>query len=163
MLFIYCPLCGVKLTERYLYGRRRKTCPSCSFIHYRNPLPAAAVIINQNSRTLLVKRKYEPKIGDWSLPAGYIEYDENPETAAIRETKEETGLDVSIVNLFDVQGACDDPDSRVILVIYEVEIVGGELEPGDDAIEAEFFPVNQLPDNIAFSSHKKALEKFFQI
>jgi len=138
----------------------RPVCSQCGFIYYQNPVPAAAVILCQDGQVLLVKRKYDPKAGDWSLPAGFMEYDESPQETAIRETKEETGLDVSINRLFNVYGACDDPRSQVVLVVYVVESTGGDLQAGDDALEARFFPLDSLPTDIAFSSHRKALEKF---
>jgi len=62
--------------------------------------------------------------------------------------------------LFGVYGACDDPRTRVVLIIYEALVKGGELKPGDDAAEARFFPRNQLPANMAFSSHRRALNRF---
>ena len=135
-------------------------CSQCGFIYYQNPVPAAAVILSQNGQVLLVKRKYDPKAGDWSLPAGFMEYEESPQETAIRETKEETGLNVSISRLFNVYGACDDPRSHVVLVVYVVETIGGSLQAGDDALEARFFPLDSLPPYIAFSSHRQALVKF---
>ncbi len=156
----YCPRCGHPLAEGSENGRVRPVCNECGFIHYLNPAPAAAVILFQDGQVLLVKRKYDPKAGDWSLPAGFMEYEESPQETAIRETKEETGLEVSIRRLFDVYGACDDPRSHVVLVVYVAERIGGDLLAGDDALEARFFPLDALPQNIAFSSHRKALVRF---
>jgi 8-oxo-dGTP diphosphatase len=158
--YSFCPLCGHSLVERNLDHRVRNVCPDCGFVHYMNPAPAAAVICEQEGRVLLVKRKFEPKAGDWSLPAGFVEYAESPKETAVRETKEETGLDVNVLQLFGVYGSCDDPRTRVVLVVYHAQIVGGELQAGDDAIEARFFPRDQLPANVAFSSHQRALDRF---
>jgi len=155
-----CPHCGHILVVRYLDGRDRKVCEQCGFVHYKNPTPAAAVILIQNKQVLLVKRKYEPKAGYWSLPAGFVEYDESPEQAAIRETKEETGITTRIIRLLDVSGTCEDYISNTVLVIYEVEKISGTLTPGDDAIEARYFQLDCLPENMAFSSHNKVLMKY---
>jgi 8-oxo-dGTP diphosphatase len=156
----YCPQCSHPLEDRPMDGRVRKMCGQCGFIHYQNPAPAAAVILPQSGEVLLVKRKYAPREGQWSLPAGFVEYDEDSQQAAVREAKEETGLEISIQRLFNVYGACDDPRSHVVLVVYVGQITGGALVAGDDAIDATFFPLNALPEEIAFSSHRKALMKF---
>jgi NADH pyrophosphatase NudC (nudix superfamily) len=98
----YCPRCSAELICKKVDHHTRKVCPVCNFVIYRNPAPASSVIITQDDKILLVKRKYNPFKGDWSLPAGFIEYDESPEQCAIRETKEETNLDVKLNKLFDV-------------------------------------------------------------
>ena len=160
MIFRYCPLCGHELIEKELDHRPRKVCPVCDYVQYRNPLPAAAVIVPQDDRVLLVRRKYEPRAGAWSLPAGFMEIDESPVEAAVRETREETGLEVAVVRLYDVIGTCDDPRSHVILVVYLAEQLGGELRPGDDASEARFFLLKALPAEIAFEGHRRVLQAF---
>ena len=162
MEYKICPNCGHTLDVRYQDGRDRKVCEKCGFIHYKNPTPAAAVVLVQNNQVLLVKRKYEPKAGYWSLPAGFIEYDETPEQAAIRETKEETGITTRIHKLLGVTGTCDDHNSNIVLVIYEVKNISGSLKPGDDAIEAKYFQLDHLPENMAFSSHKIVLKKYME-
>ncbi len=162
MQFRFCPVCGHELIERMEDQRVRQVCPGCGFIFYQNPAPAAGVILPRNGKILLVKRKFDPKAGLWSLPAGFVEYDESPAETAVRETKEETGLDIQIDRLLNVYGACDDPRTHVVLVVYVGHIVGGSLVPGDDAIEATFFPKNALPEDIAFSSHRKALKQFIK-
>lgn len=160
MNYKFCPVCAHPLKEKKIDGRIRKVCEKCGFIHYKNPAPAAGVILEKDGKILLVKRKYKPKAGLWSLPAGFVEYDESPDAAAVRETFEETGIKVSIVKLFEVFGACDLPDNHVVVVLYIAEMTGGKLRPGDDAEAAEFFPLQGLPADMAFSSHKKALQKY---
>lgn len=160
MHYKYCPQCGQILIKKFQDGRNRMVCEKCGFIQYQNPLPAAAVVVMQNKQALLVKRKFEPHAGEWSLPAGFVEHDETPAEAAVRETAEETGLNVRIKQLLDVTGTCEDHRSNIVLVIYEAELIGGELDAGDDAAEAGFYPVDNLPGKIAFASHKKILEKF---
>ena len=160
MQYKYCPICGEPLSEKELDGRLRQVCPACGFIYYLNPAPAAGVILEEDGQVLLVKRKHRPKAGAWSLPAGFVEYDETASQAAVRETEEETGLRVKLERLLDVYGACDDPRKKVILVVYVAKRIGGRLNPGDDASEARFFPLDGLPDNIAFSSHREALDDY---
>ncbi|MBN2411034.1 NUDIX hydrolase [candidate division KSB1 bacterium] len=160
MEYKICPNCGHSLVVRYREGRDRKVCENCGFIYYKNPTPAAAVVLVENGRVLLVKRKYEPKAGFWSLPAGFVEYDETPEQAAVRETREETGIMTRITKLLGVTGSCEDHNSNIVLVIYKVEKISGSLTPGDDAIEAKYFRLDHLPENMAFSSHKMVLKEY---
>jgi len=165
MKYKYCPVCSGCLEEKFISEeeKQRLVCEKCGFIFYFNPSPAAAVILfDRNNRILLVKRKYEPKIGDWNLPAGFIEYDETVEQSAIREAKEETNLDVKLTGLFGVFSAFDDPRVHVIVIVYRGEIINGELKPGDDALEARFFPLDDLPANIAFDTHRTVLNMLIE-
>ena len=158
--FTYCPWCRAELATRHIDGKTRKHCPECDFIYYRNPVPAAGGFIVEDGRVMLVKRKYPPRVGYWSFPAGFMEYGESPSHCAIREVKEETGLDVEVVSSFKVYSGSDDPRTRAILILYIVKPVGGEMSPGDDASELKYFPLNDLPDNIAFESHVRALHEY---
>jgi len=142
------------------HGRRRATCPSCAFIHYRNPAPAAGVIVPGRGGVLMVKRKYDPAAGAWCLPAGFIEYGETPERCAVRELREETGVEARLVGLFGVYAGLDDPRARTVLILYKAERTGGRLRPGDDAVEARYFTPTRLPRWIAFASHRRALEEY---
>ena len=155
--FRFCPNCAQTLTDKFIDGRQRMVCPDCDFIHYVNPIPAVAVVIYRDAQVLLVQRKFEPKAGDWSLPAGFIEDQETPLTAAIREVKEETGFDVSIGDIVQVGGGCTGNSQSIVLVIYHGEIIGGKLLAGDDASDARFFPLNEMPRNMAFQNHVDAI------
>lgn len=156
--FTYCPLCGGKLEKKLveLEQKVRHVC-TCGFIHYHNPTPASGVILLENNRLLLVKRKYEPRVGMWTLPAGFVEAGEHAAVCAVRETKEETNLDVELIRLFDVYSALDDPRASVILILYLGRQTGGALKCGDDAGDARFFELHELPDDVAFQAHRDAL------
>ena len=153
----YCPRCGGYLEIKFAEGRDRFVCERCGSIFYQNPVPAVAVILQRGSDVLLVKRKYDPRIGTWSLPAGFLELGEAPEECAVREAKEETNLDIEIGALYGVFPAIDDPRSQVVLIVYRGVIIGGEVRPGDDALEAQFFHLDKLPPDISFTSHRKVL------
>lgn len=159
--FRYCPRCSAELIKKRVDHNLRKVCPVCGFVLYRNPSPAAGVIIEKEGQIVLVRRKYNPYKGDWCLPAGFIEYGESPEYCAVREVKEETGLDVKLNSLFRVYSGSDDPRTRAILIVYLGEIASGEPVPGDDASEVKFFPAKSIPQNIAFQSHRQALKDYF--
>jgi ADP-ribose pyrophosphatase YjhB (NUDIX family) len=138
----------------------RPTCPACGYISYRNPVPAAGVLLMHRGKLLLVRRRFDPRAGTWCLPAGFMEYGETPERCAVRELREETGIRGRLEGLFGVYAGHDDPRVRAVLILYRAERVGGRLRPGDDAIEARFFPLDGLPDAISFESHRRALEDF---
>jgi ADP-ribose pyrophosphatase YjhB (NUDIX family) len=153
----YCPWCASPLESRDFDGRQRLSCPSCNFIWYRNPIPAAGAILERDRRVLLVKRKFPPRIGYWCFPAGFMEYNESPVECCRREVQEETGLQIKIGRLFWNYAGHDDPRSNAVLAMYLAEIVGGELAPGDDAAEVRFFDLDKIPSNIAFQAHRDAI------
>jgi 8-oxo-dGTP diphosphatase len=157
----YCPKCGAEMVDKRIDHRERKVCPVCKFVFYHNPVPAAGVVIEKDNKILLVKRKYEPYKGDWSFPAGFMEYDESPEQCAIREIKEELNVDVELDGLFGVYSGKDDPRTHAILIMYWAKIKKGELKPGDDAEEIRFFAKEEVPQNIAFLAHRQIIREFF--
>ncbi len=144
------------------HGVMRPTCPSCGFIWYRNPVPAAGVILVREGAVLLVKRKYEPRAGWWCLPAGFMEAGETPEQTAVRELQEETGVFAQLTGLFGVYAGFDDPRVRAVLILYTGVITGGDERAGDDAIELAWFPLDALPEELAFASHRQALAELIE-
>jgi 8-oxo-dGTP diphosphatase len=161
-IYRYCPACTSELVEKKADGKIRKCCPVCGFVLYRNPAPASGVIIEKDGKVLLVKRKYSPFKGDWSLPAGFMEYGESPEACAIRETYEETNLKIRLSGLFGVYSDHDDPRTYAILVVYLADIIEGEPKPGDDAQEISFFKQEEIPSNIAFAAQRQVLKDYFK-
>jgi ADP-ribose pyrophosphatase YjhB (NUDIX family) len=123
-------------------------------------VPAAGVLLVEAERVLLVRRKFDPRAGQWCLPAGFMEAGETPEQTAVRELREETGLDGALTGLFGVYAGFDDPRVRAVLILYTATRDGGRLVPGDDAIEADWFPLDRLPPDIAFASHRQALAEW---
>ncbi len=159
----YCPRCGAEMIEKSIDHKKRKACPVCKFVYYHNPVPAAGVVIEKDGKILLVRRKFEPYKGDWCLPAGFMEYGESPEQCAVRETKEELGVDVELDGLYGVYSGKDDPRTHAVLVMYWAKIIGGELKPGDDAEEIQLFAKDKIPSNIAFLAHRQIIKEFFEI
>ena len=149
MEFNYCPVCGAALQEKVLDGTMRRCCPSCHWIHYRNPTIGVAVIVLRQGRLLLVKRvgSYE---GMWCIPCGHVEYGEEIRAAAQREVKEETGLEVEIGPVFTAHSNFHDPEKQTVGIWFLGTQVRGRLCAGSDAGEVGFFSLDALPEKMAF-------------
>lgn len=158
----YCLRCGHRLVRRDDHGTPRPTCPNCGYIHYRNPAPAAGVILARDGQVLMVKRKFDPRAGTWCLPAGFLEYGESPQRCAVRELREETGIRARLTGLLGVYAGIDDPRVRTVLILYSAAATGGRLKPGDDAIEARYFALGRLPRQLAFASHQQAITEYLE-
>jgi len=123
-----------------------------------NPLPTVDIIIELGEAVILIKRA-NPPLG-WALPGGFVDYGESLEAAALREAKEETGLDVELVRQFHTYSDPGrDPRHHTITTVY-IAKAGGEPRAGDDATEATAFRPETLPDPIVFD-HKKILEDYY--
>jgi 8-oxo-dGTP diphosphatase len=155
----FCPACGTPVEQQSVFGRMRPVCPACGRVHFHDPKVAAAVLVERDGRVLLVRRVNEPQHGKWSLPAGFVEFDEDPREAAQREALEETGLEVRITDLFDVIAGQEHPRGASIVIVYRGEITGGEPKPGDDAGALGFFSPAELPP-VAFEATRRALERW---
>jgi len=157
---LFCPRCSDALRDFQDEGRLRRRCGGCGFILYQNPASAAAALVVEAGRILLVRRGIEPFKGLWGLPAGYQEYDESPDQTVVRETREETGIEVEVVRLCEVLFTRDDPRKKANLMAYLCRRVGGTLTAGDDAIDARFFDTSELPEDIAFSNNRVLLARW---
>lgn len=130
---------------------------------YQYPRPAVtvdAILISKKRSVLLIERGREPFKGKWALPGGFIEMDEELETACRRELVEETGLRVGELKQFRAFGGVNrDPRHRTISVIF-YSFPEEESEPlaGDDAAKAQWFQVDKLPE-LAFD-HLQIIEEF---
>ncbi len=136
----------------------RPVCPQCGWIHFIDPKVAAAVLIEQDGRVLLVRRANEPFRGLWTLPAGFINGGEDPAEAAARECLEETGLFVNITRVLDVIAGREHERGADFIIVYHAEVLRGELIPADDADAAEWFARNELPP-LAFRATQKVLSR----
>ncbi|MFN3475962.1 MAG: NUDIX hydrolase [Candidatus Methylomirabilales bacterium] len=156
----FCPQCGRRLEERMVEeeGRVRRVCPSCRYIHYLNPKVVAGAIPQKDGKVILLRRSIEPARGKWTFPAGYVELGESVSEAAIRETKEEVGLDIEIASLLNVYSY---PDSGIVTVVYTAHVMGGKLEKGSEAEEVAAFSLHEIPwEELAFRSTEEALREW---
>lgn len=154
----FCPQCGTPIETQITFGAERPTCPNCGYVHFYDPKVAVIAFVTQEDAVLLVKRGVDPEKGKWALPAGYVNYGEDPQAAVIRETLEETGLAIKVTGLLDVMHYV--ANHAVIVIIYEGMVIGGELCAGDDAVDAAWFTDETLPPDVAFESTRKTLAKW---
>ena len=160
---LYCNYCNNSLRIEFLEGRKRQVCKNCGQVYYENPLPVASVIVsNDDHELLLVKRAREPFKDMWCFPIGFAETGESIEHAAIRELREEGGIDGKIVQLIDVDSHINSFYGELLIVTFEGEKLGGNECAGDDASDWGYFPAMNLP-KLAFDSQEKALKKFLEI
>ncbi len=127
---------------------------------YENPVPTVDIIIEMNEgKIVLIKRK-NPPFG-WALPGGFVDYGESLESAALREAKEETGLDISLrAQLHTYSDPGRDPRQHTITTVF-VATGEGELVAADDAEEVVLFIEGDLPVEVAFD-HREILEDYFK-
>ncbi len=125
---------------------------------YRQPFVTVDIIIEYNDGIVLVKRKNPPY--GWALPGGFVDYGESLERAAVREAREETGLDITLIRQFHTYSEPDrDPRHHTVTTVY-IAKGNGTLRSGDDAKEATVFKRDNLPEEIAFD-HRKILNDYF--
>ena len=147
----HCPYCGTELGDKRLEGKDRLYCADCERVIWRNAEPVAATVLRKGDEILFVKRGIEPGKGKWSLPAGFLEYEEHPQEAAVRELEEETGLKVDKDNLELIEALNMErfQGQRLLAVIYTVDFekASGELSAGDDAVETGFWRIGEFDDS----------------
>ena len=124
----------------------------------RNPVPTVDIIIEmQDGRIVLILRKNPPP--GWALPGGFVDYGESAEAAAVREAREETGLEVSLIEQFHTYSDPDrDPRQHTLSVVF-IAKAAGEPEGADDALEARGFDPEKLPEPMAFD-HERIISDY---
>jgi ADP-ribose pyrophosphatase YjhB (NUDIX family) len=152
----FCPRCGAKVNYEEKFGAVRPVCPECNFIYFQDPKVAAAVLVEEGSRVLLVRRVNEPHRGLWTLPAGFVNGGEDPAEAAARECLEETSLTVRVTRVYDVISGREHERGADFIIVYCAEIVSGVMAPADDADAVEWFERDHLPP-LAFKATQKVL------
>lgn len=148
---------------RYSAGRKDElSCPHCGKVveKYRNPFPTVDIIIELDKHGIVLIKRKNPPFG-WALPGGFVDYGESLESAALREAREETGLDVEL--LYQLGAYSDperDPRHHTISVVF-VARATGEPKAADDAEDVGVFDPNSLPEQLAFD-HAKILQDYFE-
>src|SRR5437588_6999660 len=161
--FRFCPRCGTALERRLLKSTEpeRLVCTGgeCGFVFYLDPKIAVGTIITtQADRLILVRRAIEPGYGKWVFPGGYVDRGEPLTVAAIREAREECGLDVrldGLVNIYSYAGRIP------VIVVYAATAIGGALAIDDECLETAEFDTATIPwDELAFTSTGQGLRDY---
>lgn len=152
----FCPRCSAEVSRLEKFGAVRPVCEQCGWIYFQDPKVAAAVLIEHEGRVLLVRRVNEPFRGMWTLPAGFVNGGEDPAEASARECLEETGLQVRVTRVLDVISGREHERGADFIIVYHAEVLGGELDPADDADAVDWFARDALPP-LAFKATQKIL------
>lgn len=157
----FCPDCGGALFFDYRGGERKPFCPACGFVRYRNPAVGVAVVLRDAAgRVLLGKRAKGDYAGQWCIPCGYVEWDEDVREAAIREFAEETGLTVTLGKVVAVHSNFHNRDKQTVGIWFDGIAPSGELHPADGELTAlEWHDPAQPPQPLAFPTDATVLQQ----
>lgn len=157
----FCPCCGGPLERRLLKASEpvRLVCGGCGFVFYIDPKIAVGTVIRASPNSIvLVRRAIDPGYGKWVFPGGYVDRGEPLTRAAVREAREECGLEVrldGLVNIYSYVGRAP------IIVVYAATAVGGTLATDEECLETAEFATENIPwDNLAFRSTHDGLRDY---
>ncbi len=152
--FHYCPKCGTTFKK----ANSHYHCPVCHFDLYANPAPTTSIFVIQNDKLLLTKRAVKPFKGHWDSFGGFLLSEESFEQGAIREMKEESGVDINITKYL---GSLPDTyrSMPTINVGFKAEIISGKLKAADDVASFHWFDFNDIPKQFAFPSVKQMVKE----
>lgn len=157
----FCPTCaGVLETRRLKKGDpERLVCTRCAQVLYLDPKVAVGTIIRtDDGRLVMVRRAIEPGYGLWVFPGGYVDRGEEVTAAAVREAREEAGLEVALEGLVNIYSYAR---RSLIVIVYAARMVGGQLCTDEECLEAKLFTPADLPwDRLAFHSTTQALRDY---
>ncbi|MGC9315255.1 MAG: NUDIX domain-containing protein [bacterium] len=151
----FCEMCGTRTLWKPRDGGTGKleTCPNCGHRMFRNSKPCVGALVIDNGRIALIKRSIEPFKDFWDIPGGFLDETEHPKDGAVREVREETGLEIEPTEILDIfidsYAGCQYTHN----VYYIAKPVGGKLTACDESSDARWFPLSDLPNEIAFPNH----------
>lgn len=157
----FCSHCGAALSYRVPAGdnRPRFVCDACGSIHYQNPKMVVGCIPEWEDRILLCRRAIEPKYGLWTLPAGFMENGETTADGAARETLEEAGARVEVLELHSLINL---PDINQVYLMYRARLLDLDFAPGEESLEVALFREADIPwGQIAFRTIHNTLDDYY--
>jgi 8-oxo-dGTP diphosphatase len=161
IIYKFCPTCAGPLETRLLKegDPERLVCTGCGQIVYLDPKVAVGTIIRgADGRLALVRRAIEPGYGLWVFPGGYVDRGEEVTAAALREAREEAGLEIALERLVNIYSYAR---RSLIVIVYAARLVGGELCTDDECLEARWFTPAEIPwGELAFDSTREALHDY---
>jgi 8-oxo-dGTP diphosphatase len=156
----FCVNCGAVLVPRIIEGREVEACPNDEFVLWRDPKVATAVVVEADGGVVLGRRAIEPGYGQWCLPGGFVNHDEDPALAAIRECIEEIGAAVELTGLLCVYHIAKAEAPSMIGIAYRGRLAAGVMPAaGSEMLEVAIFPMDALPP-LAFPSHRWVLAEY---
>ncbi len=156
----FCSDCGNPVEKKIPEGdnRLRHVCINCGTIHYQNPKIVAGTLPIFKGKILLCKRAIEPRLGFWTLPAGFMENQETTSEAALRETWEEAEAKVSLDGLYTVMNI---PQIDQVHIFFRATLVNEEFGAGEETLETRLFTPDEIPwDQISFPTVQQTLEQY---
>jgi ADP-ribose pyrophosphatase YjhB (NUDIX family) len=164
--FKHCPSCGAPAEYRVPAddNRERATCTACASIHYENPINVVGTLPiwgeGPDAQVLLCKRAIEPRYGLWTLPAGFLELGETAAEGARRETDEEAGAQIELLDLYTLLNVVK---VGQIHIYYRARLLSPEFDPGPETLEARLFHEHEIPwDELAFRTVRETLQRYFE-
>ena len=157
----FCSDCAAPLSIKIPDGdtRERSVCVSCGAIHYINPRNVVGSIPVHSDQVLLCRRAIEPRLGYWTLPAGFMEIGESTSEGAVRETLEEAGAIIEIGALYSLLNV---PHAEHVHLFYLAKMSSPHFSAGEESLEVALFHEHEIPwKEIAFPTVKQTLEWFF--
>ncbi|MBU2678127.1 MAG: NUDIX hydrolase [Gammaproteobacteria bacterium] len=157
----YCSNCGERVSRKIPKDddHERWVCDACDTVHYQNPLIVVGCVAERDGKVLLCKRAIEPRLGYWTVPAGFMELGETVAGGAARETLEEACATVELGHMF---ASVDVVDAGQVHLFFSGKLVS-DFGVGQESLEVGLFSENEIPwDDIAFQSGKFALKKYFE-
>jgi ADP-ribose pyrophosphatase YjhB (NUDIX family) len=158
----FCSECGAGVVQKIpeMDDRLRYVCESCGTIHYQNPNVVVGTLAYFEDKVLLCKRAIEPRVGYWTIPAGFMENGESTEEGAKRETREESGAHYSDSRLYRI---FDIPYINQVYMFYLAELTSADYESGIESLEVGLFDESDIPwEHLAFPVIQDVLEEFFE-
>ncbi len=155
----YCRRCGGELEARLVGDRMRPVCQRCGAATYFNPAVGVAVVLRDDEGAVLLGRRRGSYSGQWCIPCGYVEWEEDVRAAAAREFREETGLDVVVGDVLAVHSNFHNAAQHTVGIWFEGVMIGGHLEANDDLDEVAFFNPAFPPEPLAFATDVMVLRQ----
>ncbi len=156
----HCPMCGGRLESRVVmqHDPPRLVCSACGFVFYVDPKVAVGAIASRDGEIVLLRRAIEPGYGKWVFPGGYVDRGETLEHAVRREALEEINAEIRVgplLNAYSYEGG------PVIVIVFAAQLIGEELQGGEEALEVRLFEPAEIPwDDLAFRSTREALREY---
>jgi 8-oxo-dGTP diphosphatase len=158
----FCVNCGSVLVPRVIEGREVEACPNDGFVLWHDPKVSTAVVVEAEGGIVLGRRSIEPGYGLWCLPGGFVNDDEDPAVAAVRECREEISVPVQLTGLIGVYHIAKTDAPSMIGIAYKGRLVDGAVPAaGAEMLEVAVFPMESIPP-LAFPSHKKVVAEYLR-